>query len=156
MPPRAERGGRLRGEDSRNARFRGTRAGACPSYRRCVDRPDLVMNLVTRVQDSLQGLKNWDAARPAIPGEHLAAFGAGALLLLFAARRPSKMGAKIRQRMTRERSQWLYFDRNLFLFEGPRTFVLKPMQRLWGTESQALVDADHLVAAALASAGEVQ
>lgn len=59
---------------------------------------------------------------------------------------------EVRQRMQRERGQWLYFDRNLFLFDGPRTFILKPLQRLWWTESQALADADHLVAEALAAA----
>jgi regulator of replication initiation timing len=60
--------------------------------------------------------------------------------------------AKIRTRMQRERGQWLYFDRNLFLFDGPRTYILKPLQRLWWTESQALADADHLVAEAIAPA----
>lgn len=61
-----------------------------------------------------------------------------------------KSFAQIRKRMQRERGQWLYFDRNLVLFDGPRTFILKPLQRLWWTESQALADADHVVAEALA------
>lgn len=56
---------------------------------------------------------------------------------------------RIRRRMEEERGQWLYFDRNLFLFEGLCTYILKPLQRLWWTESQALADADHLVAEAL-------
>jgi len=59
---------------------------------------------------------------------------------------------KVRERMQRERGQWLYFDRNLFLFEGGSTYILKALQRLWWTESQALADADHLVAEALTSA----
>jgi hypothetical protein len=61
--------------------------------------------------------------------------------------------ANIRQRMQQERGQWLYFDRNLFLFDGPRTYILKPLHRLWWTESQALADADYLVAEAIAPAG---
>jgi hypothetical protein len=71
---------------------------------------------------------------------------------VFSASEPvAKEFAKIRQRMQRERGQWLYFDRNLFLFDEPGTYILKPLQRLWWTESQALADADHLVAEAIAS-----
>jgi hypothetical protein len=58
--------------------------------------------------------------------------------------------AGVRRRMTSEQGQWLYFDRNLFLFEDNQTFILKPLHRLSWTESQALADADHLVATALA------
>jgi hypothetical protein len=64
----------------------------------------------------------------------------------------AKALAKIRQRMQQERGQWLYFDRNLFLFDGPHTYILKPLQRLWWTECQALADADYLVAEAIAPA----
>jgi hypothetical protein len=60
--------------------------------------------------------------------------------------------SNIRHRMEQARRQWLYFDRNLFLFDGPRTYILKPLQRLWWTESQALADADYLVAEALGPA----
>ncbi len=49
--------------------------------------------------------------------------------------------------------QWLYFDRNLFLYKGDAAFVLKPMQRLWWTRSQALADADELISETLAQAG---
>lgn len=61
--------------------------------------------------------------------------------------------ATIRQRMVSQREQWLYFDKNLFLFDGPRTYIMKPLQRLWWLESQALADADHFVGAALAPRG---
>lgn len=64
----------------------------------------------------------------------------------------AKAFAVTRERMQRERGQWLYFDRNLFLFEGSRTYIRKPLQRLWWIESQALADADHLVAEAIAPA----
>jgi hypothetical protein len=45
--------------------------------------------------------------------------------------------------------QWLYFDRNLFLYRNDAAYVLKPMQRLWWTRSQALADADELIAETL-------
>ncbi len=49
--------------------------------------------------------------------------------------------------------QWLYFDRNLFLYRNEAAFVLKPMQRLWWTRSQALADADELIAETLTQPG---
>lgn len=62
----------------------------------------------------------------------------------------AKSLTEVERRLAAEHSQWLYFDRNLFLFDGPRTLIRKPLQRLWWTESQALADADQLVAEALA------
>jgi hypothetical protein len=47
--------------------------------------------------------------------------------------------------------QWLYFDRNLFLYRNEAAYVLKPMQRLWWTRSQALADADELIAEGLSA-----
>jgi len=58
---------------------------------------------------------------------------------------------KTRQRLRKERAQWVYFDRNLRIYEGTRTLVLKPMQRFHWTESQAMVDARHIIAEALAA-----
>jgi hypothetical protein len=58
---------------------------------------------------------------------------------------------KTRQRLRKERAQWVYFDRNLRIYEGTRTFVLKPMQRFHWTESQAMVDARHIIAETLAA-----
>jgi hypothetical protein len=43
---------------------------------------------------------------------------------------------KTHQRLRKERAQWVYFDRNLRLYEGTRAFILKPMQRFYWTESQ--------------------
>jgi hypothetical protein len=57
---------------------------------------------------------------------------------------------KARQRLRQERAQWVYFERNLRLYEGTRTFVLKPMQRFHWTESQAMIDARHIIAETLA------
>ena len=58
---------------------------------------------------------------------------------------------KTRQLLRKERAQWVYFDRNLRIYEGTRTFVLKPMQRFHWTESQAMVDARHIIAETLAA-----
>jgi hypothetical protein len=44
-------------------------------------------------------------------------------------------------------SQWLYFDRNLFVHQEDRSYILKPAQLLWWTRSQALADADEMIAA---------
>jgi hypothetical protein len=53
--------------------------------------------------------------------------------------------------LRKERAQWVYFDRNLRLYEGTRTCILKPMQRFHWTESQAMVDARHIIAETLAA-----
>jgi hypothetical protein len=60
-----------------------------------------------------------------------------------------------RQRLRKEHAQWVYFNRNLRIYEGPRTFVLKPMQRFHWTDSQAMIDARHLIAETLAAEATV-
>jgi len=40
----------------------------------------------------------------------------------------------------------LYFDRNLFVSRGNSVYIFKPMQRSAWTETQALLDADELIA----------
>lgn len=57
--------------------------------------------------------------------------------------------AETRLRLLVERSQWVYFNRNLRVYEGSRTFVFKPMQRFHWTESQALLDAREIIAETL-------
>ncbi len=47
-------------------------------------------------------------------------------------------------------SQWIYFDRNLFLYDRDRTLIFKPSQRIWWVRSQAMEDADEIIASALA------
>ena len=47
----------------------------------------------------------------------------------------------IRRKLRKQHSQWVYFDRNLRIFSGRRTYLFKPMQRLQWTRSQALLDA---------------
>jgi len=54
-------------------------------------------------------------------------------------------------RLRREHTYWLYFDRGLTIFDGDRVVLVKPMQRLHWLRSQALQDADNLIADALAA-----
>ncbi len=58
-----------------------------------------------------------------------------------------------RQRLRQQRAQWVYFDRNLRIYEGTRTFIFKPMQRFHWTESQAMLDAREVIAETLEGAG---
>lgn len=50
-----------------------------------------------------------------------------------------------RKRLRKKRSQWVYFDRNLRIYEGTRTFTLKPMQRFHWTQTQARLDAREII-----------
>ena len=61
---------------------------------------------------------------------------------------------KVRGRLRKQWSQWVYFDRNLRVYEKTRTFVFKPMQRFHWTESQAVSDASDIIAETIAAAGE--
>jgi len=54
-----------------------------------------------------------------------------------------------RSNLTERRSQWLYFNRNLRVYDGPRTYVLKPLQHLHWTKTQAMQDAGEIVADSL-------
>jgi len=60
---------------------------------------------------------------------------------------------RTRQRLRQQRAQWVYFDRNLRIYEGTRTFIFKPMQRFHWTESQAMLDAREVIAETLEGAG---
>ncbi len=61
---------------------------------------------------------------------------------------------KARHRLRKELAQWVYFDRNLTIFEGRRTYLFKPMQRFHWTESQAMLDAGEIISRTLASGGD--
>lgn len=60
---------------------------------------------------------------------------------------------RVHQRVRRENPQWIYFDRNLRVFDGDTAWIFKPLQRCEWTQSQALHDADTLIAEALAASG---
>jgi hypothetical protein len=53
--------------------------------------------------------------------------------------------SQVRSIVREQRAQWLYFDRNLRIFEGTRTFLLKPLQLMHWLRSQALLDADAMI-----------
>lgn len=56
-----------------------------------------------------------------------------------------------RANLTERRSQWLYFNRNLLLYDGSRTYILKPLQHLHWTRTQATQDAGEIVADAISA-----
>ena len=60
----------------------------------------------------------------------------------------------IRESLLREQGQWIYFNRNLKLFEGRTTYFAKPLQRLSWLKSQALIDADEFIAEKLTMTGD--
>jgi methylase of polypeptide subunit release factors len=53
---------------------------------------------------------------------------------------------EIRERLIEQRAQWLYFNRNLRVYEGSRTYILKPLQRFHWTRTQAIQDAAEIIA----------
>jgi hypothetical protein len=57
---------------------------------------------------------------------------------------------KCRQRIRQEKSQWVYFDRNLCVYNARQTCILKPMQRFHWTETQARVDAMDIISESIA------
>jgi hypothetical protein len=62
---------------------------------------------------------------------------------------------KIRDRLRTKHSQWVYFDRNLKVYDTKRgvLYQFKPLQRLHWTRRQAVLDADDIIAESL-SGGE--
>lgn len=69
--------------------------------------------------------------------------------VLDAASPTAKQFAEIRKRLLKKRSQWVYFDRGLRIYEGSRTYLFKPLQRMLWTKSQALMDSDEIIAETL-------
>ena len=61
---------------------------------------------------------------------------------------------RIRESLLRKQGQWIYFNRNLKLFEGRTTYFAKPLQRLSWLKSQALIDADEFIAEKLTITGD--
>jgi hypothetical protein len=49
-----------------------------------------------------------------------------------------------RDKIAQRQSQWIYFERNFFDYDERYLYFLKPMQKLWWTQSQALLDADQI------------
>lgn len=64
-----------------------------------------------------------------------------------AARALSRVYARVR----RDHPQWIYFDRNLRVYDAGAVWFFKPLQRCAWTRGQALSDADTLIAETLAA-----
>jgi hypothetical protein len=58
----------------------------------------------------------------------------------------AKEMATTRTHLVEQRSQWVYFNRNLRIYQGSKTFILKPMQRLHWTRTKAIQDAGEIIA----------
>lgn len=58
-----------------------------------------------------------------------------------------------REELREEIGQWIYFDRDLRIHDGTKTYLFKPMQRFHWTESQAMIDANEIVAETVAAEG---
>jgi hypothetical protein len=59
----------------------------------------------------------------------------------------------VRERLSRRYGQWMYFQRGLRIFSGRTTYLFKPRERLYWLRSQALADADEIIAAKLSEFG---
>lgn len=57
--------------------------------------------------------------------------------------------AETRSLLSERRGQWLYFNRNLRVYDGPRTYLLKPLQHMHWTWTQAIHDANEIIADSL-------
>jgi hypothetical protein len=60
---------------------------------------------------------------------------------------------EVRRSLRRDHGQWFYFNRTLRIFDGRTTHMTKPRYRLAWLRSQALADADDLIADILNSGG---
>lgn len=58
----------------------------------------------------------------------------------------AKALAATRKELQKEIGQWVYFNRDLRIHDGMKTYIFKPMQRFHWTESQAMVDASEMIA----------
>jgi hypothetical protein len=54
--------------------------------------------------------------------------------------------ANIRERLLQRHSQWLYFNRNLRIYDHDTLYCFKPMQALQWTQRQAILDAGEVIA----------
>jgi hypothetical protein len=129
--------------------------------------PDEMSAYATALRDHLNGfLDNSVEATHEVGVVHDVSSVAVGVRLSKAARRPvavtvekadNRMAGEfqsVRRTLRLKHSQWLYFDRSLLVFQGPWTVLFKPLQRFHWTRSQALTDADEIIAAALTSGEE--
>ena len=67
----------------------------------------------------------------------------------------AKALAATRNELQEEIGQWIYFNRDLRIHDGTKTYLFKPMQRFHWTESQAMVDASEMIAETVSAEGAV-
>jgi hypothetical protein len=61
---------------------------------------------------------------------------------------------KAQEQARQKHGQWLYFRRNLRIYRGSHVLVLKPLEHLHWLRSQALLDADAVIAEKVAGGGK--
>jgi hypothetical protein len=71
--------------------------------------------------------------------------------VLSAEHEEAKAFRRTREKLLQPWSQWVYFDRSLRLYERRKTYLFKPRQRFHWTESQAMMDAERIIAETLSS-----
>jgi hypothetical protein len=64
-----------------------------------------------------------------------------------------KVFSELEQNLFRQQGQWIYFNRNLKIFNGRTTYFVKPRHCLCWLKSQALTDADEFIAEKLTMTG---
>ena len=74
-----------------------------------------------------------------------------ALLIRIADEQTAREFGVIRERLKQRHSQWMYFNRNLRIYDQDTIYCFKPMQALHWTQRQAILDAGEVIAETLAS-----
>ncbi|MEJ7590803.1 MAG: N-6 DNA methylase, partial [Planctomycetaceae bacterium] len=64
--------------------------------------------------------------------------------------------SETRRQLQEEIGQWVYFNRDLRLYDGKKTYLFKPMQQFHWTESQAMIDASEIIAETVSDGGAVE
>ena len=121
----------------------------CVAYARMLrDELDGFLNESTKTRHRVQVLAGDTSGLVAIqiaPGAHKIVD----VEVLDADSTQAKIMRDVRATLIERRAQWLYFDRNLRVYDGPNTYLLKPFQRLHWTLTQAIADAREIIADSL-------
>ncbi|MCE2485935.1 MAG: N-6 DNA methylase [Desulfurellaceae bacterium] len=71
------------------------------------------------------------------------------IILKYANEEMTREWTRIREHLYRRHSQWVYFNRNLRIYDNDTTYCFKPMHTLQWTRRQALLDAGEVIAETL-------
>ena len=77
-------------------------------------------------------------------------------VILRADQKTARRLEETRKRLRKEHAQWVYFNRDLRIYEGNRLYLLKPMQRFHWTVSQAMSDALEIIGEMALAPGETR